>query len=73
VKLYYYLKKSVNIPVIAKLTPNITDISIIVKTVKEVGGDGICLAGGQSSLPPVDIYNAGQPKYRKLRGASHGS
>jgi len=67
------LKKSVNISVIAKLTPNITDISIIAKAVQEAGGDGVCLAGGQSSLLPVDIYNDGQPKYRKLHGASHGS
>jgi len=67
------LKKSVNIPVIAKLTPNVTDISIIAKAVQEAGGDGVCLAGGQSSLPPVDIYNEGKPKYRKLHGASHGS
>jgi dihydroorotate dehydrogenase/Pyruvate/2-oxoacid:ferredoxin oxidoreductase delta subunit len=67
------LKESVKIPVIAKLTPNVSDISTIAKTCELAGADGICLAGGQSSLPPVDIYNNGKPGYYLLRGVSHGS
>lgn len=67
------LKQAVNIPVIAKLTPNVSDIGVIAKACEEAGADGICLAGGQSSLPPVDIYNGGQPGYHLLNGVSHGS
>lgn len=67
------LKESVKIPVVAKLTPNVTDISIIAKACESAGADGVCLAGGQSSLPPVDIYNEGKPCYPLLEGVSHGS
>lgn len=67
------LKDSVKIPVVAKLTPNVSDVGIIAKACEDAGADGICLAGGQSSLPPVDIYNGGQPGYHLLSGVSHGS
>ena len=67
------LKESVKIPVIAKLTPNVADIGMIAKAAKEAGVDGICLAGGQSALPPVDIYNEGKPEYHLMDGVAHGS
>lgn len=67
------LKASVKIPVVAKLTPNVTDVAVIAQACKDAGADGVCLAGGQSVLPPVDIYNNGRPKYELINGASHGS
>ncbi|MBE3573672.1 MAG: hypothetical protein IMW95_12135 [Moorella humiferrea] len=67
------LKAAVKIPVVAKLTPNVTDIAVIARACQEAGADGVCLAGGQSSLPPVDIYHEGRPCYELLNGASHGS
>jgi dihydropyrimidine dehydrogenase (NAD+) subunit PreA len=66
------LKESVSIPVVCKLTPNVTDITAVAAACEEGGADGICLAGAQLSLPPVDIY---QPDhiYPLLEGASMGS
>jgi dihydroorotate dehydrogenase subfamily 1 len=66
------LKESVSIPVVCKLTPNVTDITAIARACEEGGADGICLAGAQLSLPPVDIYHPDRV-YPLLRGASMGS
>ncbi len=66
------LKESVSIPVILKLTPNVTDITAIALACEEGGADGICLAGAQLCLPPVDIYNPDRV-YPLLQGASMGS
>ena len=66
------LKESVSIPVVCKLTPNVTDITAIARACEEGGADGICLAGAQLSLPPVDIYDPDHI-YPLLRGASLGS
>jgi len=67
------LKESVKIPVVVKLTPNVSDIGVTAKAAQDAGADGVCLAGAQSSLPLVDIYNNGQPMYHLLNGVSHGS
>jgi dihydroorotate dehydrogenase subfamily 1 len=66
------LKEAVGIPIVCKLTPNVTDITAIASACEEGGADGICLAGAQLSLPPVDIYNPDQI-YPLLQGASMGS
>ncbi|MBC3938574.1 hypothetical protein D4A47_06530 [Anaerotruncus massiliensis (ex Liu et al. 2021)] len=67
------IKDTVKIPVVAKLTPNVTDISVIAAAAKAGGADGVCVAGGQSALPPVDIHADGKPCYRLMNGVSHGS
>jgi dihydroorotate dehydrogenase subfamily 1 len=67
------LKDAVDIPVVAKLTPNITDITAAARAVEEGGADGIVLAGAQLSLPAVDIHDHGRPCYPNLIGASMGS
>lgn len=67
------LKESVKIPVVVKLTPNVADIGVTAKAAQDAGADGVCLAGAQSSLPLVDIYNEGKPGYHLLNGVSHGS
>lgn len=66
------MKAAVDIPVVCKLTPNVTDITEIALACQEGGADGITLAGAQFSLPPVDIYKP-QRVYPQLRGASYGS
>jgi dihydroorotate dehydrogenase subfamily 1 len=66
------LKEAVAIPVVCKLTPNVTDITAIALACEEGGADGITLAGAQLSLPPVDIYRPDRV-YPLLRGASLGS
>lgn len=66
------IKSSVKIPVIAKLTPNVTDISVTAAAAIAGGADGVCVAGGQSALPPIDI-ETGKPCYPLLNGVAHGS
>ncbi len=66
------LAESVKIPVVCKLTPNVTDITTIARACEEGGADGICLAGAQLSLPPMDIYHPNRI-YPLLNGASMGS
>jgi dihydroorotate dehydrogenase subfamily 1 len=66
------LKEAVDIPVVCKLTPNVTDITAIARACEEGGADGVCLAGAQLSLPPVDIYHPDRI-YPLLQGASMGS
>jgi len=67
------LKAAVDIPVVAKLTPNVTDITQTALACAEAGADGITLAGAQLAVPPVDIYRRGRPLYPQLEGASLGS
>ncbi|OPZ63184.1 MAG: NAD-dependent dihydropyrimidine dehydrogenase subunit PreA [Firmicutes bacterium ADurb.Bin506] len=67
------LKEVVHIPVVPKLTPNVGNISETAKACEEAGADGICLAGGQSSLPRVDLENGGKPLTPFLDGVSFGS
>lgn len=66
------LKKAVAIPVVPKLTPSVTDITAIAAACERAGADGLCLAGGQISLPPVDLYNLDRV-YDLSIGASYGS
>jgi dihydroorotate dehydrogenase subfamily 1 len=66
------LKSAVSIPVVCKLTPNVTDITEVALACQEAGADGITLAGAQLSLPPVDIYHPDRV-YPQLKGASYGS
>jgi len=66
------LKQVVDIPVVCKLTPNVTDITEVALACQEGGADGLTLAGAQLSLPPVDIYDPDRV-YPLLKGASLGS
>jgi dihydroorotate dehydrogenase subfamily 1 len=66
------LKETVSIPVVAKLTPNVTDIAEIARVCEGAGADGICMAGGHLSLPPMDIYHP-ENVYPLLEGSSMGS
>ena len=66
------LKEGVDLPVVCKLTPNVTDLVAIALACEEGGADGICVAGAQLSLPPPDIYHPDRI-YPLLHGASMGS
>jgi dihydropyrimidine dehydrogenase (NAD+) subunit PreA len=72
-KIVKVLKESVKIPVVVKLTPNVADIGVTAKAAESAGADAVCVAGAQSTLPLVDIYNNGKPGYHLLKGVSHGS
>lgn len=67
------LKESAKIPVVIKLTPNVSDIGATARAAQDAGADAVTLAGAQSSLPLVDIYHGGKPQYPLLNGVSHGS
>ncbi|NLE76852.1 MAG: 4Fe-4S binding protein [Chloroflexi bacterium] len=66
------LKGAVGIPVVPKLTPNVTDITAVAQACAEGGADGLSMAGAQMSLPPVDLYNLDRV-YDLSVGASFGS
>lgn len=66
------LKANVNIPVVCKLTPNVTDLPAVALACEAGGADGICVAGAQLSLPPMDITHPNSI-YPLLEGASMGS
>ncbi len=64
----------VKIPVITKLTTNVNDITVTGRAAEKGGAKGVCVAGGQSGLPKVDIYNQGRPLYYYCAdGVSYGS
>jgi len=54
-KIVKAVKKAVKIPVIAKLTPNVTDISIIARSCKEHGADALSGINTVKSLAGIDI------------------
>ena len=49
------VKSAVNIPVLAKLTPNITDMTLIAKAAKKGGADGIAAINTINSITGVNI------------------
>lgn len=54
-------REVVKIPVIAKLTSNVADITVTGAAAERGGAAGVCMAGGQSGLPKVDLENDGRP------------
>jgi dihydroorotate dehydrogenase/Pyruvate/2-oxoacid:ferredoxin oxidoreductase delta subunit len=66
------LKAEIDLPVVCKLTPNVTDLVAVALACEEGGADGICVAGAQLCLPPMDIYHP-ERIYPLLHGASMGS
>lgn len=67
------VSSAVKIPVIPKLTTNVADITVTGEAAVRGGAKGVCMAGGQSGLPKVDIYNQGKPLYYCVDGVSYGS
>ena len=66
------IKGAVGIPVVPKLTPNVTNITAVAAACVEGGADALSLAGAQLSLPPVDLYDLDHV-YELSEGASFGS
>ncbi len=66
------LKAEVDIPIVCKLTPNVTDLPAVALACEAGGADGLCVAGAQLSLPPMDIRHPHRI-YPLLEGASMGS
>jgi dihydropyrimidine dehydrogenase (NAD+) subunit PreA len=52
-----WVKAVAKVPVVVKLTPNVTDIALVAKTAKENGADALCASNTVSGLIGVDLEN----------------
>jgi len=50
-----WVKSVAKIPVIVKLTPNVTDISFVAKAAQNAGADGLCASNSVASLNGIDL------------------
>jgi dihydroorotate dehydrogenase (NAD+) catalytic subunit len=64
------VKDSVSIPVIAKLTPNVTDITAIAVSAEEAGADGISLINSLGPGMKIDVETANPILSNKFGGMS---
>ncbi|MDL2246008.1 dihydroorotate dehydrogenase [Methanobrevibacter sp. OttesenSCG-928-K11] len=64
------VKDSVSVPVIAKLTPNVTDITAIAVSVEEAGADGISLINTLGPGMKIDLKTANPILSNKFGGMS---
>ena len=62
-------KKYADKPLIVKLTPNVTDITVIAKAVKEGGADALSLINTLTGMK-IDIYRRKPVLHRKIGGMS---
>ncbi len=72
-----WVKEAVDIPVVIKLTPNVTDIVAIAQAVKRSGADGVCAINTVKTLLGIDVYTflpvptvAGYSTYGGYSGAA---
>jgi ferredoxin len=66
------VKRSVKIPVFAKLTPEGGNIGEIAKIAVDAGADGVCGTANRLGVPPIDIYHPQRSVYRLVEGNSLG-
>jgi dihydroorotate dehydrogenase (NAD+) catalytic subunit len=64
------VKESTNLPVIAKLTPNVTDITVVARSVESQGADAISLINTLPAMA-VDIWTQ-QPEIGNVTGGLSG-
>ena len=64
------VKATIDKPIMAKLTPEAADISMVAKACIENGADALDLTNAPASLPGVDIYNDGRPLFKNLNTQS---
>jgi dihydroorotate dehydrogenase (NAD+) catalytic subunit len=64
------VKDSVSVPVIAKLTPNVTDITAIAVSAEEAGADGISLINSLGPGMKIDVETANPILSNKFGGMS---
>ena len=57
------VKSAVHIPVLCKLSPQVTDIVEIARACQRGGADAVVAINGIRAAPPIDIRNGGRPKY----------
>jgi len=64
------VKNNTHLPIIVKLTPNVTDITVIAKAVEAAGADAICAINTLLGMS-IDI-NTGKPRIAKTKGGYSG-
>lgn len=57
------VKSAVRIPVLCKLSPQVTDIVDIARACQRGGADGVVAINGIRAAPPIDVRNGGRPLY----------
>lgn len=67
------VKSVVDIPVLCKLTAQVTDIAEIARACERGGADGIVAINGLRAAPPIDIWNGGRPKYSTMERHNLGT
>jgi dihydropyrimidine dehydrogenase (NAD+) subunit PreA len=67
------VKRAVKIPVLCKLTAQVTDIVEIARAGQRGGADAIVAINGIRAAPPIDIRNGGRPKYTMLEKHNLGT
>ncbi len=55
------VKAPVGIPVIIKLTPITSDLSLVAQACEQAGADAITITNALPSAPPIDIWSDGLP------------
>ena len=69
-----WVKDSVDVPVIPKLTPTALDPGLVAEQCEQAGADGFSVVGGPSlGAPPIDIYDEGKPVYPLMERAAFGA
>lgn len=64
------VRKSTNLPVIAKLSPNVTDITVMARAVEEAGADAISLINTLTGMA-IDVKTR-RPKLANITGGLSG-
>ncbi|RWS08476.1 dihydropyrimidine dehydrogenase-like [NADP(+)] [Dinothrombium tinctorium] len=67
-----WVKKAVNIPFFAKLTPNVTDITEIAKAAYEGHADGLTVTNTVSGLMGLKVSGVGWPAIGKEQRTTYG-
>ena len=66
-----FVKEKSSVPVLVKLTPNITDIRLPARAAKEGGADGVSLINTINSIMGVDVETM-RPKFSVAGKIAHG-
>ncbi|MCL5959734.1 MAG: 4Fe-4S binding protein [Chloroflexi bacterium] len=67
------VKSVAKVPVLCKLTGQVTNIVEVARACQRGGADGVVAINGLRAAPPIDIWNGGRPKYTALEKHNLGT
>lgn len=67
------VKDATRIPVLCKLTAQVTDIVEIGRACERGGADGLVAINGLRAAPPIDIFHEGRPRYVGIQRHNFGT